>query len=59
MPGYLADPLFIIVDVAAETAGRNFSSEGPICTGPYQVESFVKERAVMKRNENYWAGEVP
>jgi len=59
MPGYLADPLFIIVDVAAETAGRNFSSEGPICTGPYTVESFVKERAVMKRNETYWAGEVP
>ena len=59
MPGYLADPLFIIVDVAAETAGRNFSSEGPICTGPYTVESFVKERAVMKRNENYWAGAVP
>ena len=59
MPGYLADPLFIIVDVAAEQAGRNFSSEGPICTGPYTVESFVKERAVMKRNENYWAGAVP
>lgn len=59
MPGYLADPLFIIVDVAAEQAGRNFSSEGPICTGPYTVESFVKERAVMRKNENYWAGEVP
>ncbi len=58
MPGYLADPLFIIVDVAAEN-GRDFSKEGPICTGPYTVESFVKERAVMKRNENYWAGEVP
>lgn len=59
MPGYLADPLFIIVDVAAETAGRDFSKEGPICTGPYTVESFVKERAVMKRNENYWDGAVP
>lgn len=58
MPGYLADPLFIIVDVAAEN-GRDFSKEGPICTGPYTVESFVKERAVMKKNENYWAGEVP
>ena len=58
MPGYLADPLFIIVDVAAES-GRDFSKEGPICTGPYTVESFVKERAVMKRNENYWDGEVP
>ena len=58
MPGYLADPLFIIVDVAAES-GRDFSKEGPICTGPYTVESFVKERAVMKRNENYWDGQVP
>ena len=58
MPGYLADPLFIIVDTAAES-NRDFSKEGPICTGPYQVESFVKERAVMKRNENYWDGQVP
>ena len=58
MPGYLADPLFIIVDTAAEGT-RDFSKEGPICTGPYQVESFVKERAVMKRNENYWDGAVP
>ena len=37
MPGYLADPLFIIVDVAAESS-RDFSKEGPICTGPYTVE---------------------
>ena len=58
MPGYLADPLFIIVDTAAESS-RDFSKEGPICTGPYTVESFVKERAVMKRNENYWDGQVP
>jgi len=58
MPGFLADPLFIIVDTTAEPA-RDFSKEGPICTGPYVVESFVKERAVMKRNENYWDGEVP
>ena len=57
MPGYLADPLFIIVDVAAES-GRDFSKEGPICTGPYTVESFVKERAIMKKNPNYY-GEVP
>lgn len=58
MPGYLADPLFIIVDVPTE-AERDFSKQGPICTGPYMVESFVKERAVMKKNPNYWAGEVP
>ncbi len=58
MPGFLADPLFIIVDTAAEN-GRDFAKEGPICTGPYMVESFVKERAVMKKNPNYWDGEVP
>ncbi len=58
MPGYLADPLFIIVDTAAE-GSRNFAKEGPVCTGPYMVESFVKEKAVMKKNPNYWDGEVP
>lgn len=58
MPGFLADPLFIIVDTTAE-ANRDFAKEGPICTGPYQVESFVKEKAIMKKNVNYWDGEVP
>lgn len=59
MPGYLADPLFIIVDTAAEAEGRDFSKEGPICTGPYMVKSFVKEKSVMERNPHYWDGEVP
>ena len=58
MPGFLADPLFIIVDTSAE-GSRDFAKEGPICTGPYMVESFVKEKAVMKKNPNYWDGEVP
>ena len=58
MPGFLADPLFIIVDTKAES-GRDFAKEGPICTGPYMVESFVKEKAVMKKNPSYWGGEVP
>lgn len=58
MPGFLADPLFIIVDTTAE-GQRDFAKEGPICTGPYMVESFVKEKAVMKKNPNYWDGEVP
>ncbi len=59
MPGYLADPLFLIVDVKAETDGRNFAKEGPVCTGPYMVESFVKEKAIMKKNPYYWDGDVP
>ena len=58
MPGYLADPLFLIVDVSAEK-DRDFAKQGPICTGPYVCESFVKEKAVMKKNPNYWDGEVP
>lgn len=58
MPGYVADPLFIVVDTEAEKAGRNFSKEGPICTGPYMVKSFVKEKSVMEKNPNYYA-EVP
>ena len=58
MPGFLADPLFIIVDTSAE-GSRDFAKEGPICTGPYMVESFVKEKAVMKKNPNYWDGQVP
>ena len=59
VPGFLADPLFIIVDVSAEKAGRNFAKEGPIGTGPYKVKSFTKEKAVVEANENYWDGEVP
>ena len=56
MPGLLADPLFLIVDVQAEKDGRNFAKEGPIGTGPYVVKSFTKERAEMAANENYWDG---
>jgi len=59
MPGLLADPLFLIVDVQSEKDGRNFAKEGPIGTGPYVVKSFTKERAEMAANENYWDGTVP
>ncbi len=58
MPGFLADPLFLIVDTAAEK-DHNFAKEGPICTGPYVCKSFVKDKAVMIRNEYYWDGQVP
>ena len=58
MPGFLADPLFLIVDVSSE-GERDFAKQGPICTGPYVCESFVKEKAVMKKNPNYWGGDVP
>ena len=58
MPGFLADPLFLIVDTTAE-GERDFAKQGPICTGPYVCESFTKEKAVMKKNPHYWDGEVP
>lgn len=59
MPGYLADPLFLVVDTSAEKEGRNFAKEGPIGTGPYVVKSFTKEKAVMEANPKYWQGKVP
>ncbi len=58
MPGFLADPLFLIVDVSAE-GSRNFAKEGPICTGPYVCKSFVKDKAIMVKNPTYWDGLVP
>lgn len=58
MPGFLADPLFLIVDVSAE-ATRNFAKEGPIGTGPYMCKSFVKDKTVVVKNPYYWDGEVP
>lgn len=60
--GALADPLWLIVDVTSEkSAGgdRDFSKQGPICTGPYMVKSFVKEKAVMAANDKYWGGQPP
>lgn len=58
LPGSLADPLFLIVDTTADQ--DKFAMEGPICTGPYVVESFSPtENCVVVKNEHYWGGEVP
>ena len=46
------------MDVTAESDGRDIAKEGPIGTGPYVVSSFTKERAELKRNDNYWDGKV-
>ena len=40
MAGCLADPLFLIVDTNVDDS--TFAMEGPICTGPYAVESFSR-----------------
>ncbi|MDH6363248.1 peptide/nickel transport system substrate-binding protein [Enterococcus sp. PF1-24] len=58
VPGSLADPLFLIVDTTADT--EKFAQDGPICTGPYIVESFSPtDTCELVKNENYWDGEVP
>lgn len=58
MAGSLADPLFLIVDTSVDDS--TFAMEGPICTGPYAVESFSPtDSCVVAKNEYYWDGEVP
>lgn len=58
LPGSLADPLFLIVDTNVDDS--TFAVEGPVCTGPYAVESFSPTDAcVVVRNEYYWGGDVP
>lgn len=58
MAGSLADPLFLIVDTNVDDSA--FAMEGPICTGPYAVESFSPtDSCVVVKNEYYWDGEVP
>ena len=57
LPGMLGDPLFIIIDVTV--TDRDYAKDGPICTGPYKVNSYTKALAKMDRNELYWDGEVP
>ena len=58
MPGILGDPLFIILDTTTE-GQRDFAKQAPICTGPYEVISYSKEKTEMKANEHYWDGKVP
>ena len=58
LPGSLADPLFLIVNTSVDDS--TFAMEGPVCTGPYAVESFSPTDAcVVVRNEYYWGGDVP
>ncbi len=53
LPGMLGDPLFIIVDTAAE--GKvDFAKQGPVSTGPYMVKSFSKAKCELDANPNYY-----
>lgn len=58
LPGLLGDPLFIIVDVTEESR-RDFARLGPICTGPYIVTGFSREKCELAVNPKYRAGKVP
>ena len=58
LPGMMGDPLFLIVDTTVD--GKvNFAKEGPVCTGPYAVKSFTKDKTVLVQNEHYWGGKAP
>ena len=57
LPGVLGDPYFVIIDTSVKD--RDILRMGPICTGPYMVESFSQNKAVMKANPYYWDGNVP
>lgn len=57
LPGILADPLFLIIDTKA--MDRDIAHMGPVCTGPYRVLSFSRERTEMEANPYYWQGQVP
>lgn len=58
LPGLLGDPLFLIVDVT-EDGKRDFAKQGPVCTGPYMITSFSKEKCVVEANPKYRGGKVP
>lgn len=58
LPGLLGDPLFLIVDVT-EDGKRDFAKQGPVCTGPYMVTGFSKEKCVVAANPKYRDGKAP
>ena len=58
LPGLLGDPLFVIVDVT-EDSKRDFARQGPVCTGPYMITSFTKEKCVVAANPKYRDGKAP
>lgn len=56
VPGMLCDPRFLVVDTSV--GERDYHKKGPICTGPYMVKSFTREKCVLERNEKYWNGKA-
>ncbi len=58
LPNKLADPLFVVIDTAADLS--DIQDKGPVGCGPFVVESFdpVKKECVVVRNATYYGGEV-
>jgi peptide/nickel transport system substrate-binding protein len=54
LPGMLADPFFLIIDVSAETP--NIKVDGPICTGPYKITPKTGDNLKAVKNDIYWDG---
>ena len=59
MPGVMAYPLMAIIDAEA-TRQIDMLLEGPICTGPYVIDSYTDGHDYqLVANPNYWGGKVP
>jgi ABC-type transport system substrate-binding protein len=57
LPGCMAYPWMLITNV---DESRDLTTQGPICTGPYVIESMTPDTEVtLVKNENYWDGQVP
>ena len=57
LPGVLCDPRFTVIDTSVKN--RDIPQRGPVCTGPYTVTSFARDKAVLEANPHYWDGPVP
>jgi peptide/nickel transport system substrate-binding protein len=57
LPGMLADPLFLIIDVSADDG--NVGTNGPICTGPYKYLPRKGDNINAVKNPLYWDGAPP
>ena len=59
MPGVMAYPLMSIIDAEA-TRQIDMLLKGPVCTGPYVVESYTDGHDYqLVANPDYWGGKVP
>ena len=59
MPGVMAYPLMAIIDAAA-TRQIDMLMKGPVCTGPYVIDTYTDGHDYqLVANPYYWGGKVP